>query len=81
MGFTSTWPRCSLKKGVFRLSEKMFLLIDCTLEPRTKEMSRLSFAVLIVLGLMLTSYFGLAAWRASGGDQTETTGTVMPRNR
>jgi hypothetical protein len=37
-------------------------------------MSKFSFAVLIVLGLTLTSYFGLAAWRASGGDQTETTG-------
>jgi hypothetical protein len=44
-------------------------------------MSRFSFAVLIVLGLMLTSYFGLAAWRASGGDQTEITGTVMLRSR
>ena len=44
-------------------------------------MSRFSFAVLIVLGLMLTSYFGLAAWHASGGDQTEITGTVMPRSR
>jgi hypothetical protein len=44
-------------------------------------MSRISFVVLIVVGLMLTSYFGLAAWHASGGDQTETTGTVMPRSR
>ena len=34
-----------------------------------------------LLGLMLTSYFGLAAWHASGGDQTEITGTVMPRSR
>jgi hypothetical protein len=39
-------------------------------------MVRFSFAVLIVLGLTLTSYFGLAAWRASGGDQTDITGTV-----
>jgi hypothetical protein len=44
-------------------------------------MSRFSFAVLIVLGLMLTGYFGSAAWRASGGDQAETTGTVVPRSR
>jgi hypothetical protein len=34
-------------------------------------MVKFSFAVLVVLGLTLTSYFGLAAWRASGGDQTE----------
>ena len=39
-------------------------------------MVRFSFSVLIVLGLMLTSYFGLAAWRASGGDQPDITGTV-----
>jgi hypothetical protein len=39
-------------------------------------MVRFSFAVLIVLGLTLTSYFGLAAWHASGGDQTDITGTV-----
>lgn len=44
-------------------------------------MSRFCFAVLIVLGLMLTSYFGLAAWCASGGDQREITGTVLPRSR
>ena len=28
-------------------------------------MSRLSFALLIVTGLMLTAYFGAAAWRMS----------------
>jgi hypothetical protein len=39
-------------------------------------MVRFSFSVLIVLGLMLTSYFGLAAWRVSGGDQPDITGTV-----
>ena len=33
-------------------------------------MVRFSFSVLI------TSYFGLAAWRASGGDQPDITGTV-----
>jgi hypothetical protein len=59
----------------------MFLFFSCTLELRAKEMSRVSFAVLIALGLMLTSYFGLAAWRASGGDQTEFTGAIMPRSR
>ena len=44
-----------------------------------KEMSRISFAVLIALGLMLTSYFGLAAWHVSGGDQTEITGQAFCR--
>ena len=39
-------------------------------------MVRFSFTILIVLGLMLTSYFGLAAWRASGEDQPDITGTV-----
>jgi hypothetical protein len=39
-------------------------------------MVRFSFAVLIVLGLTLTSYFGVAAWRASGGEPPEITGTV-----
>ena len=38
-------------------------------------MVRFSFAVLIVMGLTLTSYFGVAAWRASG-DQPNITGTV-----
>ena len=59
----------------------MFLFFDCTLELRGKEMSRISFAVLIALGLMLTSYFGLAAWHVSGGDQTEITGGILPRSR
>jgi hypothetical protein len=39
-------------------------------------MVRFSFAVLIVMGLTLTSYFGVAAWRASSGDQPDITGTV-----
>jgi hypothetical protein len=44
-------------------------------------MGKVSFAILIVLGLTLTSYFGLAAWRASGGDQAEITGAIMPKTR
>jgi hypothetical protein len=44
-------------------------------------MSRVSFALLIVLALTLTSYFGLAAWRASGEEQTETVGTVVQRTK
>jgi hypothetical protein len=44
-------------------------------------MSQISFALLIVLGLALTGYFGLAAWRLSGDDHTEITGTVLPKHR
>jgi hypothetical protein len=46
-----------------------------------EEMSQISFAFLIVLGLALTGYFGLAAWRLSGDDHTEITGTVLPKHR
>jgi hypothetical protein len=44
-------------------------------------MSQISFALLIALGLALTGYFGLAAWRLSGDDRTEITGTVLPKHR
>src|ERR1035438_6291663 len=46
-----------------------------------KEMSQISFVVLIALGLALTGYYGLAAWRASVADRTEITGTVFSTNR
>jgi hypothetical protein len=36
-------------------------------------MSQLSSALLIVTGLLLTVYFGTAAWRASGPDVTGST--------
>jgi hypothetical protein len=38
-------------------------------------MNQVSFALLVVLGLMLTGYVGLAAWRA-GDDRVEITGTM-----
>ncbi|WP_283806828.1 hypothetical protein [Bradyrhizobium canariense] len=44
-------------------------------------MSQISFALLIALSLALTGYFGLAAWRLSGEDHTEITGTILLRNR
>jgi hypothetical protein len=44
-------------------------------------MTQTFFALLIVLGLALTGYFGLAAWRLSGEDHGEITGTVFPRGR
>jgi hypothetical protein len=44
-------------------------------------MTQISWAFLIVLGLALTAYFGTAAWRLSGDDHTEITGTVLPGHR
>jgi len=38
-------------------------------------MVRLSFALLIVTGLVLTAYFGAAAWRVSDDSQMDITGT------
>jgi hypothetical protein len=39
-------------------------------------MSRLSFALLIATGLVLTAYFGAAAWRLSDDRLTDITGQV-----
>jgi hypothetical protein len=39
-------------------------------------MSQTAYALLIVIGLMLTGYFGLAAWHSSGDDRV-TTGTIF----
>jgi hypothetical protein len=44
-------------------------------------MSQISFVVLIVVGLALTGYFGLAAWRVSGEDHAEITGAVVSEHR
>jgi hypothetical protein len=43
-----------------------------------REMTQISYAVLIVLGLVFTAYFGAAAWRLSGDDHAEITGTLLP---
>jgi hypothetical protein len=45
------------------------------------EMTQISYAVLILLGLLFTAYFGAAAWRLSGDDHPEITGTVVPGHR
>jgi hypothetical protein len=50
-------------------------------EQEPKEMIRISFAVLIALGLTFTGYFAVAAWKVSGEDRTEITGTVMLKGR
>ena len=44
-------------------------------------MTQISYSVLIALGLVRTAYFGAAAWRLSGDDHTEITGTVVPGHR
>jgi hypothetical protein len=44
-------------------------------------MTQISYALLIVLGLAFTGYFGWAAWHLSGDDHAEITGTVLPGNR
>ena len=46
-----------------------------------REMSQVSFVVLIVLGLALTGYFGLAAWRVSNEDHPDITGTIFSKHR
>lgn len=41
-------------------------------------MSRLSFIFLIFTSLMLTAYFGAAAWRLSDDGDKDITGTLAP---
>jgi hypothetical protein len=41
-----------------------------------KEMSQLSFALLIVTGLALTAYFGAAAWRLTDESHMDITGHI-----
>jgi hypothetical protein len=41
-------------------------------------MSQVSFALLIVIGLTLTAYFGVAAWRLSDDRQIDITGHFLP---
>jgi hypothetical protein len=50
-------------------------------EPETigaKEMSRISFMLLIVTGLALTVYFGTAAWRLTDDSHLDITGRIPP---
>jgi len=41
-------------------------------------MSQGSFALLIAIGLTLTAYFGVAAWRLSDDQQMDITGHFLP---
>jgi hypothetical protein len=63
----------------FRDSEKSAHLLKMKSKAGAREMSRLSFALLIVAGLMLTVYFGAAAWRMSDDSHTDVTGHITPR--
>jgi hypothetical protein len=46
---------------------------------RSESMSRLSFFVLIVIGLTLTAYFATEAWRLSDSDHLEITNGISHR--
>jgi hypothetical protein len=56
---------------------KVFIFVKMKLGSfKAKEMSRLSFALLIVTGLALTAYFGAAAWRLSDDSRLDVTGQI-----
>jgi hypothetical protein len=44
-------------------------------------MSRLSFALLLVTSLVLTVYFGAAAWRLTDDGHMDITGHIPPAAR
>jgi hypothetical protein len=41
-------------------------------------MSRFFFAIFVMAGLVLTPYFGTAAWRLSGEGRGDVTGQIRP---
>jgi hypothetical protein len=45
---------------------------------REEGMSRFAVGLLVVACLMLTAYFGAAAWRASDDNQMDITGRIGP---
>jgi hypothetical protein len=59
----------------------LFVSRNFTLGAGVREMTPISYVLLIVLGLTFTVYFGLAAWRVSGDDHAEITRTVLPGNK
>jgi hypothetical protein len=68
-----------LARCIPRLSEKWSS--SKISEPETigaKEMSRISFMLLIVTGLALTVYFGTAAWRLTDDSHLDITGRIPP---
>ena len=59
----------------------MLRLSQLELRWRDITVSRISFALLIATSLVLTTYFGLAAWRLSKESETDVTGEISPRPR
>jgi hypothetical protein len=50
-----------------------------TFTPRgSKDMSRFIVGLVVVACLMLTAYFGAAAWRASDDSHMDVTGRIGP---
>jgi len=43
-------------------------------------MGQIASAFIIALSLLLTGYYGLAAWRASDADRAAITGALQTRN-
>jgi hypothetical protein len=56
------------------------VLTSLKMKPKAgaKEMSRLSFALLLVTVLMLTAYFRAEAWRLSDDSHMDVTGHITP---
>jgi hypothetical protein len=50
-------------------------------EDAKPKMSRLSFALLLVTSLVLTVYFGAAAWRLTDDSHMDITGHIPPAAR
>jgi hypothetical protein len=60
-----------------RLSGKCSSFISKIQGPsELKEMSRISFVLLIATGLALTAYFGTAAWRLTDDSHLDITGQI-----
>jgi hypothetical protein len=65
--------------NIFRLTEKWSFAI--LRENGSREMTQISYALLILLGLVFTAYFGWAAWHVSGDDHSEIAGPVLSGNK
>jgi hypothetical protein len=73
--------RKPVRIGVLRSPTQQKVLTFLKMKPGgfgAKEMSRLSFMLLIVTGLVLTVYFGAAAWRLSDDSHMDITGHIPP---
>ena len=69
--------------GVLRSPTQQKVLTFLKMKPGAfgaKEM-RLSFMLLLVTGLVLTVYFGAAAWRLSDDSHLDITGHIPPAAR